>query len=92
MSDTDKQGARREFNAEANCPKCWGDDIGTAYKADSHGHGCTGHKAREPECCTDEHFHRSCKRCHYAWREEIMGERERAAAVRGEQEEAQSDG
>lgn len=52
---------------DLRCPKCGGDDVRIAY-VDGERNECsiysicwTGGRSRE------EHFHRTCQRCHHQW-------------------------
>jgi hypothetical protein len=66
------------FDEAARCPKCWHDDIGTSWEENAH---CSGHRyphdwcptpTFKPECCTAEHLHRTCRRCHFQWAEAVI--------------------
>lgn len=70
------QSEATPYDADACCPKCWHDEVGTFYRGDSHDYGCREHRrgsfsTDECEVCHDEHFHRTCRRCHFEWREEV---------------------
>lgn len=57
------------YNPEEVCPKCLGTDIYVRWRANTH--DCTYNAIckrqwrGEPECCTYEHMHWSCRRCQY---------------------------
>lgn len=65
------------YDADHRCPKCWGEDVSTSYRENSHAFDCRRHSrgwastGDDCEVCKDEHFHRHCRRCSYEWREEV---------------------
>ncbi len=65
----------RPFDEKARCPKCGHAEIGASWIAPEkcrYDHSC-GH----PE----EHIHRHCRRCFYAWQEDVLASPEAAAAA-----------
>lgn len=69
--------AGSSYDADARCPKCGHDDVATTYRQNGHEYACRDHRrglagdGDACEVCRDEHFDRTCRRCSYAWREEV---------------------
>lgn len=77
------ENPRPYYDPYAKCPKCGGTDVTTHYYKNAH--DCYGRDhevaplgsrhmtpeaaAQEWNCCTDEHFDRTCRRCHFVWAE-----------------------
>jgi len=60
-----------DYNAARACPKCAHIMVTTLYVADTHDYRCSDHRGGG-DCCTAEHFHRCCQRCHYEWAENVL--------------------